>query len=359
MTRLAFIGAGSMGQSAHLRNYAHLPDCEVVALCETNEPFGRAVARRYEIPAFYTDFTRMIETEKPDGVVAILPYRLHHVLLPRLFEHRIPVFIEKPIADTVAHGELVLDALEKSGSWLMVGYHKRNDPATRYVKSLIDELRSSGEFGAMTYVRILLSQGDWTVNGFDVRISPDDVPGATAGAAAKPTPEDPDFDKFINVYVHQINMFHHLLGEPYHIGYADPTGRVFVGQSDAGVPCTFEMKPYRVTGDYHEEVLICFEKGYVKLRIPAPLAYNRAGSVEVYRDPGDGVTPERAIPQMPWEHAFHRQARNFVAAVAGAEEPMCQAREALEDLKVAEEYFRVFRATKNEPSAQKQKEKHS
>ena len=32
--RIGFVGVGGMGQCAHLRNYATLPDCEVVAIAE-------------------------------------------------------------------------------------------------------------------------------------------------------------------------------------------------------------------------------------------------------------------------------------------------------------------------------------
>ncbi len=88
---------------------------------------------------------------------------------------------------------------------------------------------------------------------------------------------------------------------------------------------------------------MCFEKGYVKLELPAPLATNRPGRVEILRDPGDGATPQTIVPQLPWVHAMRQQAINFVRALQGEIKPLCDAAEALEDLKVAREYIRLWK----------------
>ena len=42
--RLGFIGTGNMGQMAHLRNYATLPNCEVVAMAELRPQLAAQVA---------------------------------------------------------------------------------------------------------------------------------------------------------------------------------------------------------------------------------------------------------------------------------------------------------------------------
>ncbi len=48
------------------------------------------------------------------------------------------------------------------------------------------------------------------------------------------------------------------------------------------------------------------------------------------------------MPQLPWVHAMRQQAINFVAAIQGQRRAPCEAREALEDLKVAREYIRLL-----------------
>ena len=74
---------------------------------------------------------------------------------------------------------------------------------------------------------------------------------------------------FVNYYIHQVNLVRHLLGEPYSVTYADPSGVLLVGKSESGVACTIEMTPYRTTLHWQESAFVCFQNGYVKIDLPA------------------------------------------------------------------------------------------
>ena len=340
------MGVGGMGQCAHLKNYATLDACEVVAIAELREKTARKVAERYGIPKVYPSHTEMLANEKLDAIVASQPFRRHGVLLPELLEAGVPVFIEKPLAGSLEVGERIVAAVRKSSGWLMVGYNKRSDPATIRAREEIARLKQTGELGPMKYIRILMPAGDWVASGFVGLIDEGDRRGALE---QDPPASDMDEDtyaayvSFVNYYIHQVNLMRHLLGEPYAVTHADPSGVLFVGRSESGIPCTIEMTPYRTTVDWQESALVCFEKGYVKLELPAPLASNRAGRVEILRDPGGGAAPETVVPQLPWVHTMRRQAENFVRAVKGEAGPTCDADEALEDLRVAREYIRLLK----------------
>ena len=41
--RIGFVGVGSMGQCAHLKNYATLPECEVAAIAELRQDLAKKV----------------------------------------------------------------------------------------------------------------------------------------------------------------------------------------------------------------------------------------------------------------------------------------------------------------------------
>ncbi len=345
-TRIGFVGVGSMGQCAHLKNYATLPDCEVVALAELRPGLGQRVAARYGVPRIYHSHAEMLAQEQLDGIVASQPFRRHAMLLPEILRAGAPVFIEKPLASTVAGGERVLEALRAGGSWLMVGYHKRSDPATIWAKAEIERLQASGELGSLRYVRILMPAGDWVAGGFsDLLTSDEPLPELEV----EPPPDDLDEETFsaylafVNYYIHQVNLLRHLLGEPYRVVYADRAGVLLVAESESGVTGVIEMSPYQTTLDWQESALVAFERGYLRLDLPAPLASNRPGRVEVFRDPGNGVQPVTVIPQLPWIHAMRQQAINFVAAIRGEARPPCEAEEALEDLRVARDYLRLWK----------------
>ena len=84
---------------------------------------------------------------------------------------------------------------------------------------------------------------------------------------------------------------------------------------------------------------MAFERGYIRLRLPAPLARNRAGEATLFRDPGGGEPPQTIVPQFPWVHAMRQQAEHFVAFVRGETVPLCEAEEALDDLRIAEAFI--------------------
>lgn len=344
--RIGFVGVGNMGQAAHLRNYAALAECEVVALAELRPELGRRVAERYSVPRVYTSAAEMLAQEELDGIVAAQPFERHGQLIPPLYAAGIPVFTEKPLAASIAVGESLLEALRAGGSWHMVGYHKRSDPATMYAKAEIDRWRESGELGALRYVRILMPAGDWIAGGFDDLIQSDEPTPLVTG---DPPPADMDattyrqYNAFVNYYIHQVNLLRHLLSEPYEVSYADPAGVLLVAHSASGVPGLIEMSPYQTTVDWQESALVAFEHGYVKLDLPAPLVRNRAGRVEILRDVGAGVSPIVTSPHLPSVHAMRQQAINFTRAIKGDMAPLCQAPEALEDLRVARDYLRLLR----------------
>ena len=87
-----------------------------------------------------------------------------------------------------------------------------------------------------------------------------------------------------------------------------------------------------------------FEKGWIRLELPPPMAANRAGRVTVSRDPGQGETPQEIVPQLPHVHSMRQQAAHFVQAVRGKPTCLCEAEEALADLRVAKEYLNLWLA---------------
>ena len=343
--RIGFVGVGGMGQAAHLRNYKNIEGCDVVAIAEVRADLGKKVAQKYDIPNVYTDHREMLAKEQLDGIVAAQQFTRHGTLLPELLAYKTPLFTEKPLAGSIEQGEKILKALAASGTWHMLGYHKRSDPATRYAKEEIEKLKASGELGKMKYVRLVMPAGDWIASGFT-----DNVWAQGDGPALQWDPPASDMDKptndkyisFVNYYIHQVNLMRFLLGEPYKATYVDPGSVVLIGRSDSGVTCNIEMSPYETSVDWQESALVCFEKGWVKVELPAPLAYNRPGKVTVYKDPGNGATPMEYSPQLPWIHAMRQQAMTFVAAIQGKAKPPCEAAEAMEDLKVARDYIRLF-----------------
>jgi predicted dehydrogenase len=338
--RIGFVGVGGMGQCAHLKNYAAIEDCEVVAISEPRPQLAQRVAAKYGVAKVYASGAEMLAREKLDGIVASQPFFQHGALIPPLYQAGVPVFTEKPLAETVASAEKILVALKASGTWHMVGYHKRSDPATMCAKAEIDRLKESGEIGKLRYVRVMMPAGDWIAGGFNDLLKSNEPVLAASGEVAESW-DSPRFRnsvhfQFVNYYIHQVNLLRHLFGEAYRVTYADKAGVLLVAVSASGVTGTIELSPYTTKLGWQESALVAFERGYVKLELPAPLVINQPGRVGIYT--GKGTT----TPDLPPVHAMRQQAINFCRAIRGEIKPLCDATEALEDLKVADDYIRMW-----------------
>jgi predicted dehydrogenase len=346
--RIGFVGAGFMGQLAHIRSYALLDDeCELVALAEPRQRTAELVAARFGIGRVYHDHRELLDSEELDGLVAVQRYLHHAALLPELYPQVRHLFTEKPLALGAEQGDRLAALAQERGCVHMLGYQRRSDPATREAKQTVDAWKASGELGELRYVRICFTDGDWTANaraGFvDTGEKPpasfpaEDPPGEVAGDDVALWALSTAADQL----VHPLNLIRHFLGERYGLVFAHVSGRLLVFESDSGVPATIEVTPYRLSVGYDEELLVAFEHGYVRLR-PAPsLALNRSGTVEIYRDPGSGASPERIRPQLPWTDPQQAQARDFLRVCRGEAAPPTDAGEAAEDLHLVRDVVRA------------------
>jgi predicted dehydrogenase len=335
---IGVVGAGFMGQLAHLSNYEHVEDCELVALAEPRSTLRRRVARRYDIEETYHDHQALLSKAAVDAIVAPQPYGRHYALVPDVLEAGVPIFTEKPIAVKPETGEQLADLATEHDVTYMVGYHKRSDPAMEYASEVVEEWRADPAAGDLQYVRITMPRGDWTAGAPDPITTEEPVPETPMESPPLEFGEEVGeaYDDYINYYVHQINALRFFLG-PVEVAFADDAEQLLVVENAEGVTGVLEQEPYRTSDDWHERVLVGFEDGYVRVDLPAPLVRQESGSVEIVRD-DDGTTTTR--PTMPPIAAMRRQAENFVAAVQGRREPPCDAREAVGDLEVASEYFR-------------------
>jgi predicted dehydrogenase len=343
--RIGFVGAGFMGQLAHIRSYALLrEECELVALAEPRQRTAELVAARYGIGRVYRDHRELLESEQLDGIVAAQPFRHHAALLPELYPHVRHLFTEKPLAFSAATGDRLARLAGESGCVHMLGYQRRSDPATVEAKRTVDAWKSSGELGSLRYLRICYTDGDWTGNAhglIDVGEQPPPFP------AEEPPPEFADDDEAVwalstgvDELVHPLNLLRHFVDERYRLVFVHVSGRLCVFESESGVPMTIEVSPYRVSVGFDEELLVAFERGHVRL-CPAPsLAVNRAGRVEIFTDAG-GALPQRVAPELPWIDPQQAQAANFLRVCRGEAPPPTDAAEAAEDLHLVGDIVRA------------------
>lgn len=137
MIRVLVVGLGQMGVS-HALAYAKLPEYELVGLVNRS-----SVALPDPLAALPVehDFGAALARLKPD-MVAVATYSDSHAALAiQAMEAGAHVFVEKPLATTVADCEAVAETARRTGRKLMVGHILRHHPTW---VALIDAARAMG-----------------------------------------------------------------------------------------------------------------------------------------------------------------------------------------------------------------------
>ncbi|HMQ23209.1 MAG TPA: Gfo/Idh/MocA family oxidoreductase, partial [Planctomycetota bacterium] len=126
--RVLVVGCGNMGTS-HARAYASLPGYELAGLVSRGPESRERLARELGGPPTFASFEAALEATKPD-VVSINSYpETHASYCLASLEAGCHVFLEKPIANTVAEAEAIVELAQSRKRKLVVGYILRVHPA--------------------------------------------------------------------------------------------------------------------------------------------------------------------------------------------------------------------------------------
>ena len=125
--RVLCVGLGNMGIS-HALAYTRIPECEVVGVCtrhiaDKKLPDALAKAKRF------SNYEEALAELKPDIVsVNTLP-DTHADFAIKAMEAGAHVFVEKPLAETVASAQRVVDTAKRTKKKLVIGYILRVHPS--------------------------------------------------------------------------------------------------------------------------------------------------------------------------------------------------------------------------------------
>ena len=337
--KMGFIGVGFMGQLAHLQNYVQLPEhCEITTLCDVKINQAKILANKFGIPKVTTDYRKLLADPEIEAVACIQYFENHVNLVPDVLRAGKHVMTEKPLCVFPENGEKLVQIAKETGKLHMVGNHKRSDPATEYAMGVINKWKQSGEMGKMTYVRLSMPPGNWRKDCDDPFFT-SEPPGPVPPEPGPLGTDEATRNKmiwFVNYYIHQVNLMRYLLGEDYKLTCADK--HFFSAISESGVNCILELEPYNTSIDWQEHALVCFERGWVRIDLAAPLA-PVSGTVTVYED--KGKESRYTVPIMPNISAMRNQAKNFLLAVKGEKPAPCVSSEAVKDLYIAADYIRM------------------
>lgn len=146
--RFAIVGYGFIGKR-HGEILRGHPDCELVALCDT-DPHKAEAAQSLNLP-FFNSIEDLLQNGPETDVVCICtPNGLHAAHALTALEHRRHVVIEKPMGLSKATCETVLFKALQQSRQVFIVMQNRYSPTSVWLKKLVD----SGKLGNIQSVQV-------------------------------------------------------------------------------------------------------------------------------------------------------------------------------------------------------------
>jgi UDP-N-acetylglucosamine 3-dehydrogenase len=138
--RIGVIGLGWFGE-IHAETIIGIPNLELAALCTRTESRLAEMGRKFGVTKLFTDYRKMLADPGIDAVSVVTMWDQHRAPAVDALAAGKHVFLEKPIASTVADAEAIVAAGAGAKGILQVGHICRFNPRYRMAKQAIDEGR--------------------------------------------------------------------------------------------------------------------------------------------------------------------------------------------------------------------------
>jgi myo-inositol 2-dehydrogenase/D-chiro-inositol 1-dehydrogenase len=120
------IGAGIMG-SFHAESVAHLKEANLIGIVDPAEKPAKALARHLGCRAF-VDADEALAQPEVEAAVIVTPERIRQAPITAALARRLPIFLEKPLATTLAEGTALVRQIKAAGVPFQIGFQRRFDP---------------------------------------------------------------------------------------------------------------------------------------------------------------------------------------------------------------------------------------
>jgi UDP-N-acetyl-2-amino-2-deoxyglucuronate dehydrogenase len=135
---IALVGCGGVSEM-HMQGYARHPErVRVVAACDVDPARAEAAARQWELPAVFPTLEAMVAGADWEVAVVCTPTPVREAVVGVLAAAGKHLFVEKPMADSLAEAERMVAACERARVLLAVDqnfrYHYPFDQAQRLIE---------------------------------------------------------------------------------------------------------------------------------------------------------------------------------------------------------------------------------
>ncbi len=135
--KVAVVGVGHLGKW-HADKYASAADCELLAVVDTNIENARDIAQKHGADA-YSDYRDIIPLV--DAISLVVPTSLHYKIAREFLEAGIHCLIEKPITESIAEAETLIEIARENTLVLQVGHIERFNSVMIGIAERLDKPR--------------------------------------------------------------------------------------------------------------------------------------------------------------------------------------------------------------------------
>ncbi|MDB5249326.1 MAG: Gfo/Idh/MocA family oxidoreductase [Segetibacter sp.] len=132
MLKVGVFGVGHLGKF-HLNNWQEIEGVKLVGFYDPIDQTAKEVAEKYNLKRF-TDIDRLIDA--CDAVDIVAPTNHHFALCEKAIRKGKHVFVEKPLANTIDEGRLLVNMAREANIKMQVGHVERFNPAFLAIKDL-------------------------------------------------------------------------------------------------------------------------------------------------------------------------------------------------------------------------------
>lgn len=151
LLRVGIIGAGRIGR-IHADTLAfRIPEARAVSIADCDRQAAEALATRCQIPEVASSSADILADPRIDAVLICSSTDTHPGLISAAAKAGKHIFCEKPIARTLAEIDSALEAVEKAGVKLQIGFNRRFDANFARVRRAV----ADGEIGRPSLMHIV------------------------------------------------------------------------------------------------------------------------------------------------------------------------------------------------------------
>lgn len=155
--KIGFIGCGGIANQKHLPGMAQQTEfVDLVAFCDLIPERAEKAAKEYGTAdaKCYTDYHELLADKSIDAVHVLTPNIAHCEITIAAMEAGKHVLCEKPMAATESDAKKMLDARDRTGKMLTIGYQYRHFPVNQVAKKVVQEgLLGDIYYAEATYLR--------------------------------------------------------------------------------------------------------------------------------------------------------------------------------------------------------------